>query len=73
MGELFKNSIFRKLVFVCNGVGQGLMICLTGAEPSLSSARMIFSACVSVVSWNSVFLTLSCAIPVVYDILLGGY
>ena len=41
---------------MCSGVGQGLMIGLAGAEPSLSSARVIFSACVNVVSWNSVFL-----------------
>ena len=58
MGELFKNGIFRILVVACNGVGQELMIGLTGPEPSLSSARVIFSACVNVVSWNSVFLIL---------------
>jgi hypothetical protein len=28
---------------------------LTGAEPTLSSARVIFPACVNVVSWNSIF------------------
>jgi hypothetical protein len=56
VGELFKNSVFRKLVVVCNGVGKGLMTGLNGTEPSLSSARVIFSACVNVVSWNSVFL-----------------
>ena len=32
------------------------MIGLTGAEPSLSSARVVLSARVNVVSWNSVFL-----------------
>jgi len=54
---LFKNSIFRKLVVVCCGVGQGTDDgFLTGAEPSLSSARVTFPAYVNVVSWNSVFL-----------------